>query len=74
VGRRPRARLRDVHYGFARTLVVLRDLLALPLLVRGPEQTNALGGRWKAPSGVGRVGLVGSSVRSGGRPAGRSLS
>jgi len=34
------------HYGFSRTLVVLRDLLALPLLVRRPRRAlgRALGG------------------------------
>jgi glycosyltransferase involved in cell wall biosynthesis len=61
------------HYGFSRTLIVLRDLLALPLLVRRPEPTHVLGQTLDAAQGglvvLGVVGVLGAL----GWPAGRVL-
>jgi glycosyltransferase involved in cell wall biosynthesis len=48
------------HYGLSRTFVVLRDLFALPILVRRPPRGRALG---RALTGVEAL-LVGVSVAS----------
>ena len=48
------------HYGFSRTFVVLRDLLAIPLLVRLPERTleRALGGTQATLATLGLASIV----------------
>jgi glycosyltransferase involved in cell wall biosynthesis len=48
------------HYGFSRTFVVLRDLLAIPLLVRLPPRTlgRALGGAQVTLAALGVAGIV----------------
>jgi glycosyltransferase involved in cell wall biosynthesis len=68
VGDRARGSGRS-HYGLSRTLVVLRDLLALPLLVRRPDQAlgRRLGGAQAAVVAVAVAALVGGL----GWPAGR---
>ncbi len=45
------------HYGLARTFVVLRDLLALPILVRRPPRGRALG-RALGGAQVALIGIV----------------
>ena len=48
------------HYGFSRTFIVLRDLLAIPLLVRLPARQlgRALGGAQAALTGLALLGIV----------------
>jgi glycosyltransferase involved in cell wall biosynthesis len=48
------------HYGLSRTFVVLRDLLAIPLLVRLPPRTlgRALGGAQATSATLGVAGIV----------------
>jgi glycosyltransferase involved in cell wall biosynthesis len=48
------------HYGFSRTFIVLRDLLAIPLLVRLPARQleRALGGAQAALAGLALIGIV----------------
>jgi glycosyltransferase involved in cell wall biosynthesis len=69
VGDRARGSGRS-HYGLSRTFVVLRDLLALPLLVRRPDRVvgRALGGARAALVAVVVAALVGAL----GWPAGRT--
>jgi glycosyltransferase involved in cell wall biosynthesis len=68
VGDRARGSGRS-HYGLSRTFAVLRDLLALPLLVRRPDRTlgRALGGARAALVAIAAVATVGAL----GWPAGR---
>jgi hypothetical protein len=62
------------HYGFSRTLVVFRDLLALPLLVRrpppGPRAARALG---TAALAAGIVGAAALAAAAGPAPAAPSV-
>jgi glycosyltransferase involved in cell wall biosynthesis len=68
VGDRTRGSGRS-HYGLSRTFVVLRDLLALPLLVR---RADRLGGPTLGSAGAGLVALVVlAMVGALGWPAGR---
>jgi len=60
------------HYGLARTFVVLRDLLALPLLVRRPPRSRALG-RALGGAQVTLVAIVLAAILGAlGWPAGRT--
>jgi glycosyltransferase involved in cell wall biosynthesis len=58
------------HYGFSRTFIVLRDLLAIPLLVRLPARQvgRALSGAQAALAGIAVIGIVAAL----GWPAGRA--
>jgi glycosyltransferase involved in cell wall biosynthesis len=50
------------HYGFSRTFVVLRDLLAIPLIVRLPARQlgRAVGGAQATLAGLAMLGIVGA--------------
>jgi glycosyltransferase involved in cell wall biosynthesis len=55
------------HYGLSRTFVVIRDLLALPILARGRELDRALGGAQAALVGAMLAVIVGALGWPGGR-------
>ena len=50
------------HYGFSRTFIVLRDLLAIPLIVRLPARQlgRAVGGAQATLAGLAMLGIVGA--------------